>query len=308
MRLMTMNTSANFFLRTICILCVVMCICLPCASSSQGVPDWWESDTLIATGYGAAQNKIDSVRHNRVLAKRAAVMDAYRKLAEQAKTIRITAEKTIGSQIEAGEISSSKIDAVIKGATVLREEYDEYNNCTVVMSVPIYGVTDSIALAALKPAVKKDFPPPSTSDTAQGNYTGLIIDCGDLELTPVLTPVIRDANDQSLYSFEHLDYDKVITKGMVSYVTRSSQISAPQNFMLVSTRNLPTISIAAQKNLSRAGDNPLIIKAQRMSDDNSCPVISAEDADKILIENGASHFLDNGAVVFTSYRVGGLRA
>ena len=302
------DTPAKFLPRMIFILCVVMSICLPSASSSQGVVDWWESDTLIATGYGAAQNKINSVKHNRVLAKRAAVMDAYRKLAEQAKTIRITAEKTIGSQIEAGEISSSKIDAVIKGATVLREEYDEYNNCTVVMSVPIYGVTDSVALAALKPAEKKDFPPPSTSDTAKGNYTGLIIDCGDLELTPVLTPVIRDANDQSLYSFEHLDYDKVITKGMVSYVTRSSQISAPQNFMLVSTRNLPTISIAAQKNLSRAGDNPLIIKAQRMSDDNSCPVISAEDADKILIENGASHFLDNGAVVFTSYRVGGLRA
>ena len=294
--------------RAIGIICLLICICLPCTTTSQGVPDWWESDTLIATGYGAAQNKINSVKHNRVLAKRAAVMDAYRKLAEQAKTIRITAEKTIGSQIEAGEISSSKIDAVIKGATVLREEYDEYNNCTVVMSVPIYGVTDSVALAALKPAEKKDFPPPSTSDTAKGNYTGLIIDCGDLDLKPVLTPVIRDANAQSIYSFDNLDYEKVVTRGMVGYVTRSSQISAPQNFMLVSTRNLPTISIAAQKNLSRAGDNPLIIKAQRMSDDNSCPVISAEDADKILIENGASHFLDNGAVVFTSYRVGGLRA
>ncbi|MBQ3452499.1 MAG: hypothetical protein IJG32_09560, partial [Selenomonadaceae bacterium] len=63
----------------------------------------------------------------------------------------------------------------------------------------------------------------------------------------------------------------------------------------------------ADKNLLRAGANPLIIKAESLGDDNSCPVISAEDADKILVENLSTHFLDEGSVVFTSNRIRGMR-
>ena len=292
------------------IICLLVCICLPGSLSAQ-TPDanWWESEMLIATGYGAAKDKIGSPTHTRALAKRAAVMDAYRKLAQQARAIHITASETIDSQIKAGNISANKIDAVIKGATVLQEDYDSYGNCTVVMSVPLYGVTDSLATAALKPVAKEDFPPPSKGTVASGNYTGLIIDCGDSDLTPVLTPVIRDADNQTIYSFNNLDYEKVIARGMVGYVTQNNPLFARQVnfFMPLSTANF-FMFISAKTNAARAGSNPLIIKAQRMSDGNSCPVISAEDADRILAENNASHFLDNGAVVFTSYRVGGLRA
>ena len=263
---------------------------------------------LIATGYGLAKNKIGSMTHTRALAKRAAVMDAYRNLAQQARAIHITIDTTIESQIKAGKISSDKIDAVIKDATVLREDYDSQGNCTVVMSAPLYGITDSIALAALKPVEKEDFPPPSEDTVASGNYTGLIIDCGDSDLTPVLTPVIRDEDNQTIYSFSNLDYEKVIARGMVGYVTQNNPPSAEQMDFLIPLSTANFMFISAKTNAARAGDNPLIIKAQRMSDGNSCPVISPEDADKILAENRTSHFLDDGAVVFTSYRVGGLRA
>ena len=48
----------------------------------------------------------------------------------------------------------------------------------------------------------------------------------------------------------------------------------------------------------RAGSNPLIIKAQRLEDHNANPVVSVEDGNRILIENGSSGFLTRTAVVF----------
>lgn len=49
---------------------------------------------------------------------------------------------------------------------------------------------------------------------------------------------------------------------------------------------------------ARAGNNPLVIKAIRLSDLNANPVVSVADADKILAANQYDKFLDNCAVVF----------
>ena len=47
----------------------------------------------------------------------------------------------------------------------------------------------------------------------------------------------------------------------------------------------------------RAGSNPLIIVAIRM-EGGSNPVISSADANRMLIENGATNFLTEAKVVF----------
>ena len=305
----------NLFLR---IICLVICFCLPCISHAQGeiVNHWWNNNMLIATGYGVARKGVDNPRYAQNLARRAAIMDGYRNLAELAKGIPITAKSTIGSEIQSGSIKQSKVDAVVKGAKILSENYDEYNNCVIVMCVPIYGVKNSVANVAFKPVEKKSFPRP-TSGVAKGNYTGLIIGCGAEDLKPVLAPVIRNQNNQSIYSYNNLDYDKVISNGVVSYVTNGkvdnaaylpTKTFAPLHYSERIKNKLLLVTNTAQNNLSRAGNNPLIINATAMSDDNSCPVISAQDSDRILAENQASHFLDNASVVFVSYRVGGVRA
>lgn len=247
--------------------------------------NWWESEMLIATGYGVAPENEKIDRRTKALAKRTAVLDAYRNLATQAGSIRITREK---------KMLRSEVDALIKGAEVMSEDYDEHGNCTVVMRIPIYGVTNSVAKIAFKLVKKENFLKPAEDVTAEGNYTGLIIDCGDAELNPVLSPVIRNEDNQSIYSYNNLDYEKVISKGMIGYESKS------ENPILLSKAE-------AAKDTSRAGSNPLVIKAVNVGDGNTCPVISATDSDKILAENGVSHFLNEGAVVFTSNRIRGIR-
>ena len=244
----------------------------------------WDREIITGTGYGVADPaKAKNPGHARIMAHQAAMLDAYRRLAEQAKGIHVTATSSISDNISTGDVVVGEVDAVVKRARVVSENYDEYGNCSVVMEVPLFGVNNSIAKAVLKPVVKEAFPAPTVNETTiqstvnvtiTGGYTGLIIDCSGLGLKPVMSPVIRNANQQPIYGYKNLDYDRVIDKGMASYAS------------------------GMNGNLSRAGSKPLIIKAVRVEDHNSYPVVDTVDADRILLENQKSHFLDNCAVVF----------
>lgn len=261
----------------------LICLCASTAFAESGssIVDW-ENDVLVAKGYGTPPDRAKNPGHARILAHQAAILDAYRRLAEQAKGIHITSGSTIEDNISSGDIVSGQVDAVVKRAKILSESYDDYGNCMVEMQVPLYGVSaPSLAKIALKPVIKEDFPEPTvnvsvsaTVTTTTGGYTGLIVDCSGLGLKPVMSPVIKNAELQPIYGYKNLDYDKVIDKGMASYANGMSG------------------------NKSRAGSNPLVVKAVRVESHNSYPVISTEDANRILAENQSSHFLDNCAVVF----------
>ena len=109
---------------------------------------------------------------------------------------------------------------------------------------------------------------------AIGGFTGLIIDCrGVGTLNPVMSPVVKNVKGVKLYGHENLNYDLVVKDGMVNYAQDTAQAS-------------------------RAGSNPLIIKAVKLEDHSANPVVSEEDGSRILIENGATGFLNKTAVVF----------
>ena len=102
---------------------------------------------------------------------------------------------------------------------------------------------------------------------AIGGYTGLIVDCRGLGLKPVMSPVIKNANGEPIYGYKNLDSATVIANGMASYTTDLSKAS-------------------------RAGSNPLVVKAVGLDNHNGNPILSVADANRVLIENGASGFLD----------------
>jgi hypothetical protein len=52
------------------------------------------------------------------------------------------------------------------------------------------------------------------------------------------------------------------------------------------------------RNAVRAGANPLVVRAIGLDNHNGNPILSVADANRVLIENGASGFLDRTAVVF----------
>ena len=107
---------------------------------------------------------------------------------------------------------------------------------------------------------------------AVGGYTGVIIDCTGLGLRPVMSPVIKAENGRPIYGYKNLDSDKIIQNGMASYAR-------------------------SEADAARAGTNPLRLRAVSV-DGNANPVLSANDANRLLLENSVSGFLDATNVVF----------
>ena len=87
-----------------------------------------------------------------------------------------------------------------------------------------------------------------------------------------MSPVIKAENGQPIYGYKNLDVDKVVQSGMASYAHSDAEAT-------------------------RAGANPLRLRAVSV-DRSANPVLSAGDANRLLLENSASGFLDATNVVF----------
>lgn len=130
-------------------------------------------------------------------------------------------------------------------------------------------------VAPIVPAPVAPTTPPAEivpTGKAVGGYTGVIIDCTGLGLRPVMSPVIKAENGRPIYGYKNLDSDKVVQSGMASY-TRSDA------------------------DATRAGTNSLRLRAVSV-DGGANPVLSSADANRLLLENGVSGFLDATNVVF----------
>ena len=253
----------------------------------------WEKGVVRATGTGLSTK--GNPGQARALARRAAIVDAQRNLAEQVAGVQVTAETSMRDLEIEYDIVKTRVEAIIKGMKMVGEPtWYEDGTCEVTLEMPLFGSVNSVADAAFLPfknEPKEPFPQPSTTVTttttvttaADGSvvagavagqpYTGLIVNCTGLGLNPVMSPVIRNDSGQPIYGYKNLDYDKVIAYGMADY-----------------TRDI--------NNQTRAGSNPLVVMAVSVENHNAYPVVTISDADSILIANQGARFLDNTAVVF----------
>lgn len=268
----------------------------------------YEKGIIRAQGMGVAPTKAVNMAQARIMARRAAVVDGYRQLVEAVKGVNIDSETTTEMNMVTSDVVRSQVSAAVKGARVVDEHMDPDGAYVVTMEVPMFGVSGSLAAAVMpRPAAVESFPQPvadvapasvSVSATASvnvtvnapvatnassaadapagqaiGGFTGLVVDCRGLGLRPVMSPVIKNASGQSIYGYKNLNYDGVIANGMAGYTSDISRVA-------------------------RAGANPLVVKAERLDNNNGNPVLSVADANRVLIENAASGFLDKTNVVF----------
>lgn len=242
----------------------------------------WSTQKIQVIGMGVAPPNARTPAHAAMLARRAALADGYRQLAEAVNGVQVDSETTVEQMMISSDIIRTKISATIKGAQIVDEGELAGGGYSVTMELALFGSGNSIAESVLeRPAYVEPFPqpapdyrPPAPTPQSSRGYTGLVIDCrGVGTINFVMSPVIKDANGQKIYGHRNLDYDRIIIEGMASYAQDLNQVS-------------------------RAGSNPLVVKAIRLDDLNANPVVSKTDADLILYENGQSHFLDNIAVVF----------
>lgn len=257
----------------------------------------FELNRIEADGFGLPPDSVVSEAQARLMARRAAISDAQRNLAEQIAGVQVDSETTVQNLQVSSDIVKSRVSALLKGAKVISESYED-GACHVVMALPLYGVNNSLASAVLPRTTRRESfpatilpepdeplytptePEPTTIPTTStitnrqsGTYTGVIVDCTGLGLRTAMSPVIKTTAGEPIYGYKNLDSKKVIKNGMAGYASSYSG------------------------NVSRAGSNPLIVKAVGV-DHYFNPVVNVADAKIILEENGHTHFLDNCAVVF----------
>ncbi len=261
-----------------------------CASTEAATN--WNTNVIQAKGEGLPAAWATTPAQARMSAKNAAIADARRNLLAIVKGVHIDATTTVENYMVQNDVIIQKVNGVVQGARIVAESSTGDGGYQVTLEMPIFGGKYSLAETVIerpttiepiptpapdyRPPV--DYTPPSIPDYrpthSAGNYTGLIIDCRGLgSLNPVMSPVIKNSSGQKIYGHKNLDYDRIIREGMASYA----------NDMSMTTR---------------AGSNPLVVRAIRLEDLNATPVVSMEDADMILYENDKTHFLENIAVVF----------
>ena len=306
------------------VLAVLMLVLTIGTQSVGAAATQWDGGAIRAEGLGIAPTGTHGTQAE-ALARRAAITDAYRQLAEQIHGVDVDATTTVENMMVTNNTVRTHVSALIKGAVIVEEQAHRDGSYTVTMEVPVYGVgslassvftpnsppeawtTPESVYAPYKPSTydttgsgtydRPSWKPvwgkdtgkttaaaparrtPSTTSAASapkghavGGYTGVIIDCRGLGLRPVMSPVIKAENGRPIYGYKNLDSDKVVANGMAAYVR-------------------------TEADATRAGTNPLRLRAIGV-DSNANPILSASDANRLLLENGASGFLDATNVVF----------
>ena len=251
---------------------------------------WNEGEflTVTATGYSAPYKY-----QEQVFAQRVATVAAQRNLLEIINGVQIDSETTIENLYLASDVIKTNVNGLLKGATIVEEGQTANGSYYVKMQVPLFGATHSVAsavlpqyMAALEPkaiekANQKNLTKEIIKEVNSMAYSGIIIDAKGLGLQPSFSPVIYDSNGRGIYGIRNIDKEFAISQGMVEY----------------------SDDLAHANSNSRAGDNPLVIKAlaTKGGGNSANPVnvvVSVEDGDKILLANEKTCFLANCAVVF----------
>lgn len=328
----------------------------------------WTRRVITVIGEGIVPPDAVNYTQAKGMASKAAQADAYRKMGELVNGVRVEGETTVEKMLTTQDIIKLRVSATIKGAKIVNETFLSDGGYRVVMQVPIFGVSNSLAGAVferneatepfpepvadiapttpqyssttpvkirieitaqgnvtIEESVDQGFNPVPTTpyrsplsrmsvpsldtiilqkleansfnvqeavyqqtvaaattarrsvedyaSSAQGDYTGLIVDCRGLELQPVMSPVVKNVNGTKIYGHKNLDIDRVIREGMADYINDTA-------------------------NVDRAGVNPLVVKAVSLENFNSNPVLSIPDSNRVLIENHATKFLKDLKVVF----------
>ena len=239
----------------------------------------YDSGMITVSAYSAYEN-LDSEGQQTALheyvargvSHDAALADARKQLDDFVSAISVMPTQTVGDLMASDPAVAAKVTRLVKNADVILDEAGEkgYN---ISLQLPLYGINDSVSRAVLPQIYVQDKLPAVPDGVAEaGGYTGLVIDCSGLGIRHIMTPAIIDTAGRQVYFYKAMLWDKVVRFGMAAYGNDA-------------------------KTLARAGQSPLVVHAMSLADNGTSPVVSVDDANRILAANEQGKFLMQCAVV-----------
>ena len=232
----------------------------------------WERGLIRATGsstkLSSDQEAPSNIAVNSLALTRAAKINAMRNALELIKTIRVDSSSHVEESMTSSEYVRNKIHETIRKSQIVEKSHRSEETLDLVielsMSRPfietIIGDTGGLAVATVGSEL----------------HSGMIIDASGLDANPALSPRILDENRREIYGASYIKRDYFSSKGIVSY--RSALEDA--------------------RNSSRAGNDPIIIKALRTSGTGKSDlIISNADASRLKANSPNLSYLEKGNVV-----------
>ncbi len=259
----------------------------------------WTKGMIKAIGIGVPSRHARTEAQGKAMARRAAIVDGQRNLAEIIKGVQVDSETTVKNMEVESDVVRTKVSAFIKGAQVLDVKEKADGSVEVTMGVPMYG-EDSLGSIVYEeefkgapaecetPAVEA----PKTEEPAATekpcamvpevteSYTGLIVDCVGLKVYSAMSPRLIDEEGTDIYGKMKVSPKFALNVGIVGYWHSVEE---------------------AKKDTARVGNNPLIIKATGKKGEGFFavnPVIKTTDGLKVVTANQTSHFLNECKVLF----------
>lgn len=246
----------------------------------------WNKGVVQAIGRGVPSIQATSQAQANAMVRRAAVVDAYRNLLEAVGEVRVEATTTVKNFELESDVVKTRISGLIQGARIVNEQPMADGSYQVTMEINLFGANSVAAAIADKMSPPEILPLPMPSpeyivpSQTMPVYTGVVVDARGMGLERIMSPRIYDETGRIIYGNMYIDSDMVVHNGMVDYTASSRMMD-----------NNKTDS-------SRAGSNPIFVKAIRLKDFNANVVISKFDADMILASNRQDNFFAHTAVVF----------
>lgn len=260
----------------------------------KGVDLDWSNECYYATGEGTIPSNNEEPNRARahLKAKGYARMQAISNILIAIDGTSISSTTSGKDYIAQDPQLRQTIEGYVSKAELVSDKQQITSGDTVVVAtvrMPLYG-ENGIGSAILKSMQRQDtdapvsvekcagLKEPSIPTGISGPFTSLIVDAGGLNLHKSISPRIRLANGSEIWGKLNTNIGILQGRGTVAYAG----------------------SIDEAKQHSRAGNNPLIVKAiSRAGNLFMCDaVITDLDADRISRENKTSGFLDNFNVIF----------
>lgn len=246
----------------------------------------WTLFQFRAVGIGVAPENATG-GSAKAMAREAAITIAERNLLKVVQGVHITSETTVENLVLTSDIIKTNLEGVLIGAVVVQEVDLNDGSYKVVVAMPLLGeqgVAKAIDLpkqvedaAPTKEVILADLPAPTM---LKGNFTGLLIDCRGLKVSPAMAPVVYGPDDEAIYPRSDVNINEMIANGLVAYY------------------NSAEIAIKA----GRVGNRPLIIKASSIKKAangwNTSPILTQADSARILAEDARTGFITKLAVGF----------
>ena len=232
---------------------------------------------IVVKGIGASPQGPFTLAQKRIMALRAARAIAFREAAEILDGVTVSGETTVLNAAAESDIVRTSTEGILKGATVLKEEYDPVSGtASVYLSVPMQGVATALTahLSGFLPQMSP-YSPATAASTAP--YDGLVIDVRGKPFKPALFNRVLTKSKEAVYDPSKTDQKVLADSGGPAYTNGVAEAKAL---------------------LSKRGSvNPLVVKASGVAGSTDAELGPIEAA-AVFYANQLTKFLEASKVVF----------